>query len=221
MYKMKLVYFNGRGLAETSRIILALNDAKYEDFRYPLKIIDWATHNMERAEFLKDKSDNKLLMSLNKLPFLEVDGEVLSQSKTIERFLGRKFNMMGDTDISAGRIDALCEYVRDFKDVYQSVRKLPEDEKVDGLNKWFNETLLEKLELLENILCNEHEHFSVGTRISLADVVLYAFITQFFDDKEVVLKSTKNSPKLRKIVEYVGSLDQIKSWIKRRPETNF
>ena len=221
MYKMKLVYFNGRGLAETSRIILALNDAKYEDFRYPLKIIDWATHNMERVEFLKDKSDNKLLMSLNKLPFLEVDGEVISQSKTIERFLGRKFNMMGDTDISYGRIDAICEYVRDFKDAYQSVRKLPEDKKVDAMKKWFNETLFEKLESLEHILCNEHEHFSVGTKISLADIVLYSFITQFFDDKESLLKSTKNSPKLRKIVDYVGSLEQIKSWIKHRPATGF
>ena len=218
---MKLVYFNGRGLAETSRIIFALNEAKYEDFRYPLKIIDWATHNMERKEFLKDKSDNKLLKSLNKLPFLEVDGEVISQSKTIERFLGRKFNMMGDTDISYGRIDAICEYIRDFKDAYQSVRKLPEDKKVDGMKKWFNETLFDKLESLEYILGNEHEHFSVGTRISLADIVLYSFITQFFDDKESVLKSTKNSPKLRKIVDYVGSLEQIKSWIKNRPETGF
>mgnify|MGYP000524564712 CR=1 FL=1 len=27
---MKLVYFNGRGLAETSRLILALNEEKYE-----------------------------------------------------------------------------------------------------------------------------------------------------------------------------------------------
>ena len=33
MYKMKLVYFNGRGLAETSRMILALGKQDYEDYR--------------------------------------------------------------------------------------------------------------------------------------------------------------------------------------------
>ena len=158
---------------------------------------------------------------MNKAPFLEVDNVIIPQSKAIERYIATLGNMMGDSPIEYARIDSICECIRDFKDAYQSVRKLPEDEKEAGMKQWFNETLLEKLELLENILCNEHEHFSVGTRISLSDVVLYAFITQFFDDKESVLKSTKNSPKLRKIVDYVGSLDQIQAWIKRRPETNF
>ena len=31
---MKLCYFNGRGLAETARIILAIKGEEYEDFRY-------------------------------------------------------------------------------------------------------------------------------------------------------------------------------------------
>ena len=33
---LKLNYFNGRGMAETSRLILAAAGADYEDFRYPL-----------------------------------------------------------------------------------------------------------------------------------------------------------------------------------------
>ena len=48
---MKLVYFNGRGLAETSRILLAIAGAEYEDFRYPLEVRDWATHDFVKAEF--------------------------------------------------------------------------------------------------------------------------------------------------------------------------
>ena len=48
---MKLVYFNGRGLAETSRLLFAISGQTYEDFRYPLKIIDMKTWNMERKEF--------------------------------------------------------------------------------------------------------------------------------------------------------------------------
>ena len=45
---MKLTYFNGRGLAETSRILFAISGEDYEDFRYPLEIIDWETHNMKK-----------------------------------------------------------------------------------------------------------------------------------------------------------------------------
>ena len=216
---MKLVYFNGRGLAETSRLLLAVTGTKYEDFRYPLKVIDWATHNMVRAEFLEDKENNKLLGSLNKLPFLEVDGTVIPQSKAIERFLARKYNMFGSDEVETVRIDGICEYVRDFKDAYQSVRKLPADQKDDGLNEWFSETLPEKLTLLDNLLCKEHDLYAVGLKLSLADVVLYSFITQFFDNKESALNACQ--PKLKQIVENVGSIKEIQDWVKNRPETPF
>ena len=218
---MKLVYFNGRGLAETSRILLNINSVKYEDFRYPLKIIDWATHNMTKKEFNEDKECGKLVGSLNKVPFLEIDGQTIIQSKAIERFIGNKYNMMGDNAIEYARIDGICECVRDFKDMYQTVRRLPENEKEEGMKKWFSETLLERLEILENILCKEHETFSVGTRISLSDVVLYSFITQFFDDKESVIKSMNNCPKLKNIVKYVSELETVVNWVKVRPDTPF
>jgi glutathione S-transferase len=218
---MKLVYFNGRGLAETTRLLLAINNVKYEDFRYPLKIIDWATHNMVREEFEQDKSDGKLVGSLNKVPFLEVDGHVIPQSKAIERFVGNKYNMMGDDALQYSRIDSICECVRDFKDAYQSVRRLPKEEKENGMKKWFSETLVERLESLEKILCSEHEHFSVGTRLSLSDVVLYALSTQFFDDKESVTNSMANCPNLKNIVKYVGGLEPVIKWLESRPETPF
>jgi len=217
---MKLVYFNGRGLAETSRLLLALNNVDYEDFRYPLKIIDWATHNMERVEFLSDKDNNKLLGSLNKVPYLEVDGKVIPQSKSIERFLAHKYNMMGDNELESGRIDSICECVRDFKDAYQNVRKLPEEEKEDGIKKWFSETLVEKLTLLDHMLGHEDSNFSVGTKTSLADIVLFSFITQFFDDKDLSLSSTDNL-KVKNIVRNVGELNEIKHWISSRPDTPF
>ena len=162
IYKMKLVYFNGRGLAETSRLVLALNKVDYEDFRYPLKIIDWASYNMERVEFNNDKESGKLVNSLNKLPFLEVDGQIVAQSKSIERFLARKYNMMGDNELEAARIDSICECVRDFKDAYQKVRKLSDEEKENGMKEWFSEILVEKMTLLDLSLI----HISEPTRRS-------------------------------------------------------
>ena len=60
---MKLSYFNGRGLAETCRVILAVSKEEYEDFRYPLTILDWATHNMVKEEFDYDKKAGNLWQS--------------------------------------------------------------------------------------------------------------------------------------------------------------
>ena len=219
---MKLVYFNGRGLAETSRLLLAINKVDYEDFRYPLKIIDWSTHNMIKEEFENDKNKNLLLNSLNKVPFLVLDsGDVLPQSKSIERYLANEYNMMGSSSVEASKIDSICEYVRDFKEAYQTVRKLPNTEKEDGIKKWFNETLFDRLKLLNNILCKTHSHFSVGDKLSLADVVLYSFITQFFDNKEGVLRSCEGSPHLLNIINHVSNLEEVKSWLNKRPDTSF
>jgi prostaglandin-H2 D-isomerase / glutathione transferase len=202
---MKLVYFNARGLAETSRVLFAIKGEQYEDFRYPLEIIDWATHNMVR----------------NKLPYLEVEGEIIPQSKAIERYLAKRFNMMGDNDIEYARIDGITEYVKDFKTAYQTVRKLPANQKENGLKEWFADTLKEKLELLENLLCREHQTFAVGNRLSLADVSLYSFITEFFDDKESAWNSTVECPKLRSIVNNVRSNENLTTWVNNRPNTAF
>ena len=218
---LKLVYFNGRGYAETSRLLLAINKVEYEDFRYPLKVVDWKTHNMVKEEFDTDKQNNKLLPSLNKVPYLEVDGAIIPQSKAIERYLAQKYNMMGDTHVESARVDGICECVLDFKNLYQSVRKLPEDEKEAGLKKWFSETLVEKLELLENILSKEKDGYSVGDRTSLADVVLFSFITQFFDDKESALNALSTTPKLKNIVDMVTQLEEVKTWLTTRPNTPF
>jgi len=217
---MKLTYFNVRGLAETSRILLAIGGEEYEDFRYPLDIIDMSTHEMTKVEFDSDKSEGKLVGSLNKVPFLEVDGVIIPQSKTIERFLGNRFNMMGSNEIENAQIDAICESVRDFKEMYQKVRGLVGDELVVGMNEWFTVTLVERLSLLENQLVGE-EGYSVGNAMSLADVVLFTFVTQFFDNKEASYNATLATPKIRAVVDRVALDDKVVGWFERRPKTSF
>lgn len=231
---MKLNYFNGRGLAETSRLILAVAGKKYEDFRYPLEIIDWKTYNMVRKEFDEDKASGKLWRSMGKLPFLEVDGQVISQSKSIERYLARRFKLMGDTNEEGALIDSYCEYIRDFKTAYQTVRKA--ENKEEAMEKWFGETLPEKLSSFEKILYEntdfqntssqiksvlEETRFSVGDKLSLADIVIYSFLVDFFDNKEGVNKSFEQCKTLRNIVNTVSNNPNIKNWVKNRAETAF
>ena len=214
---MKLTYFNVRGFAETSRILLAITGQDYEDFRYPLNIIDLATFNMEKNEFDTAKKEGKLLSSLNKVPFLEVDGTVIPQSKAIERYIASRGNMMGDSLLEYARIDSICECIRDFKDAYQRVRK--SDNKEEEMTKWFTETLPERLGLLENIIGKENNLFSVGNRLSLADVVIFAFITQFFDDKTRAMDATNNTTNVRNIVNNVAGNEKVINWLNNRPDT--
>ena len=219
---MKLTYFNVRGLAETTRMLFAVNNQtgdreEYEDFRYPLEVIDMKTHQMTKDEFDSDKSDGKLVKSLNKVPFLEVDGHVIPQSKTIERFLARRFGLMGNDEYESVHIDSICECVRDFKDMYQKVRV--SEDKETAMNEWFTVTLVERLTLLENLLGNEG--FSVGSSTSLSDIVLYSFITNFFDNKEASMNATLATPNLRKIIDRIHSLPEMIEWLEKCPKTNF
>lgn len=217
---MKLTYFNGRGLAETSRLILAYNQVEYEDFRYPLTVNDWKTHDMTKVEFDLAKTNGELKRSMNKVPFLEVDGQVICQSKSIERYLGRSQGMMGSNELEGAMVDSICEVVRDVKDMYQGVRRLPEEDKKEGMVKWFAETMPNKLSDLEHIL-GDVNGYSVGNSTSLSDILLFSLLTQFFDDKESAKQSLTLNSKLRSIVMRIESHPNILSWLESRPETSF
>lgn len=219
---MKLTYFNGKGIAETTRILLAAADVKYEDFRYPLKINNWATYDFTRDEFDKDKADGKLWKSMDKVPFLEVDGHVIAQSKAIERYVANRYGFMGETLEEGATIDSYCEFVRDFKTAYHKEKmKKNKDEAIDI---WFNKTLVEKLEKFDKILSNNgmfDDGFSVGDKLSLADISIYSFLVEFFDNKDGVVSAYKNCPKLKSIVNNVNSNVNIYNWLQNRPEGSY
>ena len=215
---MKLCYFDGRGLAETSRILLAVAEESFTDFRYPLEVIDWSKFQFKRDEFDQDKEAGKLQGSLNKLPYLEVDGEIIPQSKAIERFLARRLDMMGDSEIEAAKIDAICEYVRDFKTEYQKVRALKDEEREAGMKTWFSETLVSRLQALDYLVGSD---FSVGKKTSLADITLYGFITQFFTDTEGASRACESAPNIKSVVARVGEIKSVQKWLSERPETPF
>jgi glutathione S-transferase len=216
---MKLTYFNGRGLAETSRFLLAVAGVQYEDFRYPLTVLDWSTFKMVREEFDQDKAQGKLSRSMNKLPTLEVDGNLIFQSKAIERYLANRFGLMGSDPFEAAFIDSICETIRDLKDGYQKVKS------AGTVTTYFSETLPQLLLTLNNIIKSNHLYntdlFVIGDKLSLADIVVFQFLTDYFDNKEDVARAYENCEVLSKVVANVGELDTVKKWLATRPQTPF
>ena len=87
------------------------------------------------------------------------------------------------------------------------------------MNEWFTITLVDKLKLLENILGSDG--YAVGGKLSLADVVLFTFITQFFDNHEASYNATLVTPRLRSIVDNVSAHEKVAEWIEKRPKTDF
>ena len=81
-------------------------------------------------------------------------------------------------------------------------------------------TLPEKLGLLENVL-SDNLGFSIGNKTSLADITLYTFIYEFFDDKNSAFNACLNNTKTLAIIERVNNLQQAIEWRENRPETKF
>ena len=227
---LKLNYFNGKGMGETSRLIMVAAGAKFEDYRYPIKINDWGTYDIEREEFNQDKTAGKLWKSMDKVPFLNVGKGVISQSKAIERYLATRFKMMGDTLEEGALIDSYCEYIRDFKTAYQAVKR--KENKEEALNEWFDKTLPKKLDVLNKLLFGNmdfqnmvtqpsNRKFAVGNKLSLADLVIYSFLVDFFDNKEAVATACNNCMVLKNIVKNVGENPEIKKWVENREQTPF
>lgn len=220
---MKLSYFNGRGLAESCRVILAVAGEKYEDFRYPLTVLDWSTYNMVKEEFDYDKKAGNLWQSLGKVPYLEVEGQIIFQSKAMERFLANRYNLLGENHLDAAYIDGICETILDLKDGYQKVRNVSPDTKNTAMKVYFKETLPPLLEGLHTLLHSrqENENFLVGNNLSLADIVVFLYFNDFYDDKESIKNIYSKLPIFYNLVNYIGNLDSIKNWLNTRPETPF
>jgi len=114
-----LRYFDGRGVAETARILFAVAGQPFEDRRYPISFGtpgDFST--LKREEFDADKAAGKMEVAMGKVPVLEVGSTSIPQSKAIERYLARQFGMMGSNPEEEAMVDAMSEHVRDINDAY-------------------------------------------------------------------------------------------------------
>jgi glutathione S-transferase len=96
---MKLIYFQARMRVEPARLMLELTGAKYEVRLVSLE--EWMTPACK--EWVRENTP------FGQLPMLE-DGELtLCQSMAINRYVGRKLGLCGDTALEVARIDEVTE----------------------------------------------------------------------------------------------------------------
>ncbi|CAL8089294.1 unnamed protein product [Orchesella dallaii] len=205
--KYKLTYFNAKGFAEPIRLIFANAGVQYEDNRIERE--DWPT--------LKNT------FPWGQLPVLQFGDKTLSQSNTICRFLGRKFNLTGSNDWEAARVDELADALSDFR---------KEVEKIFGESAEKDE--VKKAELTANFLSNISPLFFgnlessiakngdspylVGKNLTWIDLQV-AHSLDLFDT--IMPNMVGAFPKLRKLKDTVYKIPQIAEWIEKRPKTNF
>merc|ERR1712198_640729 len=196
MAQIKLTYFNLRARAEPARLVLAYAGAKYEDVRLPAP---WDAP--------------KPTTPYGQCPLLEWDGEVIAQSMAITRFLAAQFGLKGRNNVESAQVDEIVDAIEDVIGV--TIKTHFEEDpaakaaKVAELNK---SAVLPMLQSVEKRLVSRGGQFLVGNNISLADIHLYFFCSEY--TAPPMLTAT---PKIADLVRRIGAIPNIQRWIRARP----
>ena len=209
----KLVYFNIRGLAETSRYLFALAHQEYEDQRFPSA----PAGSTARPGFDEIKDQ----LPFGQAPVLQLGGDssglVIGQSKAIERFLARRFGFMGSSDVEAALVESIGEALVDCRTSYRKVQDSPEA-KAGYWSGSFHTTMR-----YINRLANQHSKSAdrntlIGSGITLADAQLFHFLS-IFDDQASVSRVVDQFPVVKASRANFGAQPEIQQWISKRPNT--
>jgi len=203
--KYKLVYFNVRALAEVSRLLFSVAGIEFEDYRYPID-----TSNFSRPEWDADKAKDPFKYPFGTIPVLEVDGKQIAQSKVIERYLARKFNLLGSDESQSLLIESIIEEISDIKAKWNALKETDR-------NKYFDTELPKYFGFLDRI--GGSGHF-VGSSISYADISFFNFVDNH-DNQDRLQQSLSGFPNLKAVAENVGKHAGVVAWIAKRPKTAF
>ncbi len=173
MADVKLHYFRGRGRAETTRWMLAVNRIEFDNV------------DLETPEDLAAlRASGKL--PFDQIPLLEIDGLCLSQSGAMIRYLARRGDLYGDSEIDAVWCDMTAGTVADFAETGLQAAFQPSDEVAAAMLR----DRFAKFGPRFDARLQANEGHMAGRRLSLADVVLAEALTNYLERVPDLLDST-------------------------------
>ena len=161
MPKLKLTYFDfpgGRG--EAARLILMLGDISFEDERISFE---------EHAATLKDRP-------FEAVPVLEADGRKITQSNTINRYLGKMVDLYPEDNLQAALCDEVMSAVEDLRHMVVATFPMEEDEKKSAREALIVGSLSIYLKRFEQYLKDNGGEYFADNRLTIADLKMYVFV---------------------------------------------
>ncbi|KAL2722860.1 glutathione S-transferase-like [Vespula squamosa] len=201
--KYKLSYFNVMGLGEPIRFLLSYGGADFEDIR------------IDREQWEKFKPATPF----GQMPILEFDGKIYSQTLPICRYLAKKYNLNGKTDLDDLQIDAIANAIHDLrKQVALFYRSTDPNEKAKKKEEVLTTVLPFYLKKLEELARNNGGYLH-GSQLSYADLFFVAISDSI--NNACGLDIGKDNPNLKSLREKVLAIPKIKEWIQKRPKLEF
>jgi glutathione S-transferase len=159
--KLILNYFDFDGSrGEVARLAMHVGGVAFEDRRIPRK--EWPN--------LRDTAP------FQSLPTLEVDGQVIAQSNTINRYVGKLAGLYPKDDWQAALVDEVMDAVEDITTRIGTTFTLEGDAKKKAREALAEGSLLRFLQQLDARLKRGGGEWFVEKRLTVADLKCYLWI---------------------------------------------
>ncbi len=162
MPTLKLTYFDfdgGRG--ESIRLALAMGGIPFEDDRFGFD--QWP--------------DQQAAAPLHQVPVMEVDGEVITQSNAMNRYVGKLSGLYPDDALEALHCDETMAAVEDVLGKIVTTFGIEDDEEMRKAREALTEgPLTLYLGWFGNMLAHRGGRYFAGDRLSVADLKVFVWI---------------------------------------------
>lgn len=204
MAKLKLTYFDfdgGRG--EPARLALHVGGIAFDDHRVAGK--DWPAFR-DKTPFLA-------------MPTLEVDGRVVSQSNSINRYVGKLTGLYPKDDFQALLCDEIMDAAEDIGTRIAQTIDLPEDAKKKAREELTAGRITRYLQQFQARLVAAGGEYFADQRLTVADLKIFMWIRWLrsgaldYIPKDLV---DRVAPALVKHFERVAGHPMVEDYYKRR-----
>lgn len=161
MPKLVLTYFDfdgGRG--EAARLVMHLGGIAFEDKRIPGK--DWPAQR-DQTPF-------------QAMPVLEVDGKVIAQSNTINRYVGKLAGLYPKDDWQAALVDEVMDAVEDVSTRISNTMPLESAAKKQAREALASGPIPRYLQQIEARLKAGGGEWFVENRLTVADIKCFVWV---------------------------------------------
>lgn len=161
MPKLKLTYFDIHGgRAEVARLALIIGAVPFED---------------ERITF-QQFGETRLSMPFGAVPIMEVDGEVLTQSSSISRYVGKLTNLYPEDPWQAALCDEVMDVIEDLDSQVFTQLPLTDEQKQEAREGLAAGAFTMTLKRLEECLTARGGEYMVDGRLTVADLKVFEWV---------------------------------------------